>query len=122
MQSILHPTAQNIDYLRLCTTLISVYLQRDVARVALAARSRRDEPKKYWRHITTDEEKLKELQIQSIDEILYTDQILDSWVTQLPSMTLQVLFEKILKQGHILKYVLNAPDKIWLLQVINTFF
>ncbi len=94
----------------------------DVAHIALAARSRRGEVKKHWRNLISNRAKLIELEIKSVDEVLALDENISRWVGHLSSITMQVLFERILKHGNVLKYILQSEDKIWQLQVVNTFF
>ena len=48
--------------------------------------------------------------------------ILEQLISDVPNVTLQMLFEKIIQRGGILNYVMQSPDKIWLLQVLTELF
>ncbi|MDP4263400.1 MAG: ATP-dependent DNA helicase [Bacteroidota bacterium] len=48
--------------------------------------------------------------------------LLEKWITDVPNVTLQVLFENIIREGAILSYVMQNPDKFWLMQVLTGLF
>jgi DNA helicase-2/ATP-dependent DNA helicase PcrA len=47
---------------------------------------------------------------------------LEKWIAYNPNVTLQTLFENIIREGGILTYVMQSPDKIWLMQVLIGLF
>ncbi|MDX2001609.1 MAG: ATP-dependent DNA helicase [Chitinophagales bacterium] len=47
---------------------------------------------------------------------------IEYWIAELRNTTLQVLFEKILTRGGILKYVMDSPHRFSLMQELETFF
>lgn len=65
---------------------------------------------------------LEELQLTSVREITFLHDLIDKWIADINDVTLQVLFQNVINEGHILNYVLNHPDKSWLLQVLGTLF
>lgn len=69
-----------------------------------------------------DNERLKSLKLSSTREISHLNDLLDKWVADVNDVTLQVLFQNVINEGHILNYVLQHPDKSWLLQVLGTLF
>ncbi len=72
--------------------------------------------------LISDHEKLKQLDLSSTKEITQLNDLLDKWVADVNDVTLQVLFQNVINEGHILNYVLQHPDKSWLLQVLGTIF
>ncbi len=47
---------------------------------------------------------------------------IEYWLAQASEMTLQQLLEKIINRGGILRMALSSPDKVWLMQLIHSFF
>jgi DNA helicase-2/ATP-dependent DNA helicase PcrA len=47
---------------------------------------------------------------------------IEKWIKDLPSLTLQQLFEKVIREGGILSYVVGSGEKIWLMQVLTALF
>lgn len=72
--------------------------------------------------LLTDEKTLSELNLTTQKDILYLGTLLDKWIADISDVTLQVLFQNIINEGHVLNYILRHPDKSWLLQVLGTFF
>lgn len=75
-----------------------------------------------WRSVITNEDVLNTLNLRDKSSILKTGQLFDTWINQIPEITLQMLFEKVINEGGILNYVMTQPNKAWLLQVISTLF
>jgi DNA helicase-2/ATP-dependent DNA helicase PcrA len=48
--------------------------------------------------------------------------VLEQSISDVPNVTLQMLFEKIIRRAGILNYIMQSPDKIWLLQVLTELF
>jgi DNA helicase-2/ATP-dependent DNA helicase PcrA len=47
---------------------------------------------------------------------------LEKLIGEVPNVTLQTLFEKIIREGGILQYIMLSPEKIWLMQVLTGIF
>ena len=47
---------------------------------------------------------------------------IEFWIGQANELTLQQLLEKIINRGGILRMALESPDKVWLMQLIHSFF
>jgi DNA helicase II / ATP-dependent DNA helicase PcrA len=47
---------------------------------------------------------------------------LEKWLSDLHSVTLQQLFERVIREGGILSYIVGSPEKIWLMQVLTALF
>ncbi len=95
----------------------------DVARISLECRYySRDQPGIPWRGFLRDSASLAKLDLHSLDSIVNLERNLSDWIQQLPSVTIQTLFERILKHGNILKYVMHLEEKNWILQIVTSFF
>jgi DNA helicase II / ATP-dependent DNA helicase PcrA len=75
-----------------------------------------------WRELLSRKEQLNEMNLESVKAIVELESNLSYWIKEMPNLTVQGLFEKILTKGGILTYIMNSGDKIWLMQVISTFF
>ena len=51
-----------------------------------------------------------------------TSKILEKLIAEVPNVTLQTLFEKIIREGGILKYIMAHSEKLWLMQVLTGLF
>jgi len=47
---------------------------------------------------------------------------IEYWIGQSKDLTLQQLLEKIINRGGILRMALSSPDKVWMMQLIHSFF
>ena len=94
----------------------------DVARISLNNRMNRDEGKRSLREIISDEDILAKIGVKDIPKVLHLSSLLNQWISAISNTTLQVLFEKVINDGLILRTILNHGNKIWMLQVLNTFF
>ncbi|MEK6614610.1 MAG: ATP-dependent DNA helicase [Bacteroidota bacterium] len=75
-----------------------------------------------WRDFLARSEELKKLNLENHDSIIFFEENLMRWLTEVSNSTLQMLFEKILNQSGMLKHILDSQEKTWLLQVVTTLF
>ena len=75
-----------------------------------------------WRDFLANYEELKKLNLANYGSVIFFEEHLSRWLTEVSNLTLQMLFEKILNWSGLLKLILNAADKVWQLQVITTLF
>lgn len=47
---------------------------------------------------------------------------IEYWISQAHELTLQQLLEKIINRGGILRMALSSPEKVWMMQLIHSFF
>jgi DNA helicase-2/ATP-dependent DNA helicase PcrA len=47
---------------------------------------------------------------------------LEKFIADVPNVTLQTLVERIIRDGGVLKYIMQHPEKIWLMQVLTGLF
>lgn len=97
---------------------------RDIGKVAIHCSRRTDAEGDdiTWDKVLTDKQALERLGVGDVDRIMETYSMLQGWISDSKNMTLQVLFGKILTDGNIINTIMNSSDKVWRLQVINTFF
>ncbi len=48
--------------------------------------------------------------------------LLEKWIADVPNITLQTLFENIIREGNIIGYIMNHPEKHWFMQVLSGLF
>ncbi|MBY0426141.1 MAG: ATP-dependent helicase, partial [Cytophagales bacterium] len=77
---------------------------------------------KPWRSVTSNKLKLLELGISAAEKVSQLENLLSDWSKNRYNQTLQVWFEQVLVTAGILEYIMGSPQKVWLLQVLNTFF
>lgn len=95
----------------------------DIARLSIyCGMSKSEEHRTSLKEVLSQEKVLKELNLTSTAEILALGENLENWISDIANVTLQVLFENIINDGHILQYILNLADKTWQLQILSTFF
>ena len=75
-----------------------------------------------WREVINDEVVLNQLNLKDSSKVLETSRLLNKWINEIPEVTIQFLFENILNEGGILRYVMTQENKSWMLQVVNTLF
>ncbi len=94
----------------------------DIAKISLFCREGKYEDPRFFRVVMADREALNELDIKSVDEIISLNEILNKWTSDLANVTLQTLFQNVLNEGLILRYIFDRAEKTWLLQVVSTLF
>lgn len=75
-----------------------------------------------WREVISDKAVLETLNLKDAELVLNVSTMFDRWMSELPIITLQSLFGKILNEGGVLKHIMTSDNKAWLLQVVTTFF
>ena len=93
----------------------------DVARISMYCwKNRRD--RKSIRQTIKDQELLESLQVISVAAFLRFSETIDYWIEQIPHVTLQVLFERILKRGNVFRDIMKSEQRTFHMQVLATFF
>ncbi|MDF1697297.1 MAG: ATP-dependent DNA helicase [Saprospiraceae bacterium] len=97
---------------------------QDAALISLycSNRSMEEEEPRRWRTVLSDVKSLKDAGISDVDKIIRCSDALESWIHDIPNVTAQILFERILTKGGVLDDILSSEDKVWRLQLVNTFF
>ena len=92
---------------------------RDVAALAAYASSKRDVS---WREIISEPNYFSQIKLRDPEALLQFEKNITKWISNAANLTLQMLFEEILNDSGLLVYILKHDEKIWLMQVLNTFF
>ncbi len=97
---------------------------RDIGKVAVYCSRRTDEEEDdiTWDGALTSKSTLERLKVSDVDKLMATYSLLQKWISDSKNVTIQVLFGKILTEGNIINTVMNSVDKVWRLQLVNTFF
>ena len=97
---------------------------QDAALISLycSKRTEEGEDDRKWRAVISNEKRLKEAKVKDVEKILNCSEALESWIHDVPNVTAQILFERILTKGGVLDDILRSEDKVWKLQLVNTFF
>jgi len=97
---------------------------QDAAMISLYCSHRTDnkDDDKRWRSVISNVTSLKAAGIKDVDKIIRCSDALESWIHDIPNVTAQILFERILTKGGVLDDILASEDKVWKLQLVNTFF
>jgi len=75
-----------------------------------------------WREVISDQKILDSLNLSDVQKVLEVSSLFDRWMSEIPIITLQTLFGKILNEGGVLRHIMSSNNKAWLLQVVSTFF
>ncbi len=74
------------------------------------------------REVLRDEDQLAELNLEQPETFLKLSKLIDTLLTDVASSGLPVLLEKLINRSGLLRMVTEHPERVWLLQVIKTFF
>jgi len=95
---------------------------RDIAKISVYCSKSDDNGYKKWREVIASKETMFKLGLESASKISEFEANLTLWISQVSNLTVQVLFEKIVTKGNVLKYVMQSPDKVWMMQALTSFF
>ncbi|MEE9439184.1 MAG: ATP-dependent DNA helicase [Saprospiraceae bacterium] len=97
---------------------------QDIAMISIYCSNRTDstEDDRRWRTVISDVASLKEAGVNNIESVIRFSDIVESWIKDIANNTAQILFEKILTNGGVLDHILASDQKVWRLQLVNTFF
>jgi len=70
----------------------------------------------------TDSNVIDALKLKNPDNIKELAINLNQWISDVSNVTFQMLFEKIINQGGLLREIMNSNEKTWLMQVLITLF
>lgn len=76
----------------------------------------------HWRDVIRDEALLSSLNLESIESFTHLANFLDHCIYQYKNYSLPQLFEQIINQSGLVKFVTKHEQKAWLTQVIGTLF
>jgi len=92
----------------------------DVAAIAAFASSKKINNQ--WREILANRNTLLQIRLKNPEALERFERNTTKWISNAGNLTLQMLFEEVLNDSGLLKYVLQSEEKIWLMEVITTLF
>lgn len=92
----------------------------DISALAAFAGGKRINNK--WREILADKKSLDQIKLKDPEALIKFEKNITNWLKNAGNITLQMLFEEILNESGLLQYILKSDEKIWLMQVLTTFF
>lgn len=93
----------------------------DIAAISAWINSKRDK-NITWRSVLSDITVLSTIKLRSYDAILKFEKNITAWIAETFNLTLQMLFEKVLNESGMLKYLLKGDNRVFNLEVITTLF
>jgi DNA helicase-2/ATP-dependent DNA helicase PcrA len=105
---ILHSSFLGIDPIDIAT--LSLYLQE------------KNTKHKYWRFLLHDNLLLQTLELNTATAISKLGDQLETWIREVTSLTLPMLFQKIIYDGGVIAWAMQGDSQIWDMQVLHTFF
>lgn len=97
----------------------------DIAAISIYCRKKSDDDETIyfnWRDVLRDGDHLKSAGVLNIEAIKNISAMLEQWISNIPNMTVQTLIEKVITESNMLHSILMDADKVWKLQLVNTFF
>ncbi len=93
----------------------------DVATLSIYLQSK-DSKHKYWRYLLQDSLLLATMELKNSESLAKLGQNLEKWISEMQSLTIPMLLEKILYDSGIVAHLLKGGNQVWDMQVLNTFF
>lgn len=75
-----------------------------------------------WRTLMADNKTLAQIRLKNPESIQRFEKALHYWLTESSTLTLPMLFEKILNESGLLQYMLKQDNRVWLLEIFTTLF
>lgn len=93
----------------------------DIAAIAAWISAKRDRTIT-WRSVISDTTVLSNIKLRSYDAILKFEKNISHWLSESYSLTLQMLFEKVLNESGLLQFILKGNNRVFNLEAITTLF
>lgn len=84
--------------------------------------ARQEEPDHFWRRAIGDPGVLKKAGVSDPGSFLKFAALTDELQLALANESIPAFMEKLINRSGLLKYITAHPEKLWLMQVLNTFF
>ncbi|MCS6824068.1 MAG: ATP-dependent helicase [Cytophagaceae bacterium] len=94
----------------------------DIVAISHECSKGKDISYKSWRSLMASNDGMSRLGLTNTEAITALHQNLCYWSEQLPNVTVQTLFEKILTRSGLLDFIMRSNDRDELLQAVTTFF
>lgn len=96
----------------------------DIARLSyeITKASKKENQRLFWREIISDEEQLIQFGVKHPKGFLRFSTFIENSLADYHNLTLPKLFERLLNRSGLLIFITSHEEKLWLMQVITTFF
>lgn len=97
---------------------------RDIGLISLHCSRKKGENEEEitWATALQNKTILQKIGVSDPEKLMNIYDKLQQWISDSKNLTLQVLFEKIITEGNIIDTIMYSSDKVWRLQLLNTFF
>ena len=75
-----------------------------------------------WRELISNASKLEALDVSNPEPILAFSELIDYLLSSIRSLGVPAFLERLINRSGLLQYIIKHDDKIWLLQIVKTFF
>lgn len=86
------------------------------------AKPEAEDKKLFWRQVVAEEKVLKKAGVKDTTAFLRFAHLMDELQLSLANESIPVFLEKLVNRSGLLKYITTHQEKLWLMQVLNTFF
>jgi len=93
----------------------------DIATLSIYLQSK-EKKYRHWRHLLLDSLLLETLDLVNAPALYKLGQNLEQWLTDMQTLTLPMLLERILYNSGIAGHILKGNNSVWDMQVLNAFF
>ena len=94
----------------------------DIAYLSLHLAQKTKDQKLNWRLLLDNGLELATLPLQQVAPIQKFGTNISKWLLEMNQLTLPMLFENIIYDSGLVMHILQSPNRIWDMQVLNTFF
>lgn len=94
----------------------------DLAKMSLYLARTHSNERMAWRDLIANKELLAKLNISNTTPIVLFSELIDYLLSSSTSLSVPAFLERLINRSGLLQYVIHHPNKIWLLQLVKTFF
>ncbi len=93
----------------------------DLAKLSLYQAKQKYETRQMWRDLISNKKALDNIALEEPEKLHALASLFGQLLSDLANFPVSQLIERLLNRTGLLRYILDAPDKTWLLQVVHTF-
>lgn len=93
----------------------------DLAKLSLYQAKQKHAKRQMWRDLISNKKILEKLSLQEPEKLHEIANLFRQLLSDFANFPVPQLIERLLNRTGLLRYILDAPDKTWLLQVVHTF-
>jgi len=93
----------------------------DLAKLSLYQAKQKHDSRQMWRDLISNKKILAKLSLQEPEKLYDIADLFNQLLSDFANFPVPQLIERLLNRTGMLRFILDAPDKTWLLQVVHTF-